>query len=274
MLSWFRAVFAISIAVLITVVLIPVQVFSNITKLPIQSRIPVFVHRFVCKVAGIRVRQTGNAHLNRPLLIVANHCSWIDICVVSASLPVSFVAHSEIAKWPFFGILAKLQRSVFVERYKRITTKKTADEIASRLSSGDAIVLFAEGTSSNGNVVLPFRSALLGAAYKSISTHSIKSSENSVWVQPLSIAYTSILGFPVGRQFRHIVSWYREVNLVKHIFKVVRTGAIDVKLIWGQPVPVTDDLDRKILTKQLEEEVRTNLVDTVFDRTANNTQTN
>ena len=267
MLSWFRTVFAITFAVFITVLLMPVQFISNIIKLPIRYTLPMIFHRFICRIIGIKIKQVGNANLHRPLLIVANHCSWLDICVISATLPVSFVAHSEIASWPFFGILAKLQRSVFVERYKRTTTKKTADEIATRLTSGDAIVLFAEGTNSNGNVILPFRSALVGAAFNSISQHSSANSAHSVWVQSLSVAYTTIRGRPTGRKYRHIVSWYRGVNLVKHMFKVVRTGAIDVKLIWGTPNEISDHLDRKVLTKQLENEVRTNTVNAIFDRT-------
>ena len=246
----------------------PVQLFSNITKLPIRYTLPMILHRFVCKTIGIKIKQEGCANAHRPLLIVANHCSWLDICVISATLPVSFVAHSEIAKWPFFGALAKLQRSVFVERYKRTTTKKTADEIASRLTSGDAIVLFAEGTNSNGNVILPFRSALVGAAFNSISQHSAENTTNSVWVQSLAVAYTKIRGMPTGRKFRHIVSWYRGVNLVKHMFKVVVTGEFDVKLIWGEPKQISDNLDRKVLTKQLENEVRTNTVNAIFDRTS------
>ncbi len=221
------------------------------------------LHRFICKTIGIKIKQVGSANVYRPLLIVANHCSWLDICVISATLPVSFVAHSEIANWPFIGALAKLQRSVFVERYKRTATKKTADEIASRLTSGDAIVLFAEGTNSNGNVILPFRSALVGAAFNSISQHSA----NSVWVQSLAVAYTKIRGIPTGRKYRHIVSWPSGVNLVKHMFKVVLTGEFDVKLIWGEPKQISDNLDRKVLTKQLENEVRTNTVNAMFNRT-------
>ena len=78
--------------------------------------------------------------------------------------PVSFVAKQEVASWPFVSWLAKLQRSVFVDRNRRNEVGDKANEILERLAGGDHIVLFAEGTSSDGNSVVPFKTALFAAA--------------------------------------------------------------------------------------------------------------
>ena len=81
-----------------------------------------------------------------------------------------FVAKSEIARWPFFGLLAKLQRTVFVERDRRQKTGEVNAQIAQRLAEGDPVLLFGEGTAGDGNRVLPFRTALIGAARDAIAS--------------------------------------------------------------------------------------------------------
>ena len=107
-----------------------------------------------------------------------------------------FVAKSEVAGWPLFGWLAKLQRTIFINRQARHQTGAATREIAGRLLGGDAVVLFAEGTSSDGIRVLPFRSSLVGAVHHALgnSTH-----HTHVTVQPMSLAYVSLSGVPMGR---------------------------------------------------------------------------
>jgi 1-acyl-sn-glycerol-3-phosphate acyltransferase len=94
----------------------PVQWAAVALGRPLRRRIPVFYHRTMCALLGVRVRVVGAAAKAHPLLIVANHVSWLDISVITSAAPVVFVAKREIASWPFFGLLAKLQRSVFVDR--------------------------------------------------------------------------------------------------------------------------------------------------------------
>src|SRR5215210_4211493 len=107
---------------LVTLPLMAVQWLAVALKRPLRRRIPVLYHRFLCRLLGIRVRCAGAPVDQRPLLIVANHSSWLDICVITASAPVVFVAKSEIARWPFFGLLSKLHRTVFVQRDRRQNT--------------------------------------------------------------------------------------------------------------------------------------------------------
>src|SRR5689334_24658364 len=124
-----RVAFVIAAFALVTFPLMAVQWAAIALKRPLRRRIPVFYHRFVCRLLGIRVRCTGGPAGARPLLIVANHASWLDISIITSCAPVVFVAKSEIARWPFFGLLAKLQRSVFVERDRRHKTGAVNAEI-------------------------------------------------------------------------------------------------------------------------------------------------
>jgi 1-acyl-sn-glycerol-3-phosphate acyltransferase len=117
-----RALTLIAVVAVITLVLIPVQWASVALKLPSRRSIPVLYHRMLCLLLGIRVRVIGERVRGHPLLVVANHSSWLDVPVITATAPAVFVAKREIASWPLFGLLAKLQRSVFVDRQRRHKT--------------------------------------------------------------------------------------------------------------------------------------------------------
>lgn len=250
----------------ITIVLIPILWLSVRFHWRVRRTIPVFWHRLACATLGLRVTEVGKPHSGRPLLITSNHCSWLDITVIGSLTPLCFIAKSEVAGWPIFGLFAKLQRTVFVDRRRRSETGKVANEIAYRLSEGDAMVLFAEGTSSNGNEVLPFRTALIGAAQQLVSSQENGPSSDTVWLQPLSIAYTRLQGLPIGRHYRHVAAWYGDMDLIPHLWQVLREGALDVTVCWGEPVAATGETDRKLLTRQLENAVRERTIAAVFGR--------
>jgi lyso-ornithine lipid O-acyltransferase len=243
--------FSILLAVaVVTFPLMPVQWAAVALRRPLRRRIPVFYHWLVCALLGVRVRVVGAPKSAHPLLIVANHSSWLDISVITAAAPVVFVAKREIASWPFFGLLAKLQRSVFVDRERRHKTSEVNAEIAQRLAGGDPVVLFGEGTSSDGNRVLPFRSALIGAARDALAAAE---HVQQVWIQPLSLAYVNFQGLPMGRQLRPLAAWYGDMDLIPHLSEIVRRGALDVVMTWGEPI---GDIDRKALARTLETSVR------------------
>ncbi|WP_420335196.1 lysophospholipid acyltransferase family protein [Roseibium sp.] len=247
-----KAVCIIAVLTLVSLVLIPLQWVSIKFGLRSQETLPRIWHRIASRLVGIKVRQIGQPARDRPLLITANHASWVDITVLGSLIPLSFIAKSEVSGWPVFGLLAKLQRTVFVNRTRRTETGQAADEIAERMAAGDAMVLFAEGTSNDGNCVLPFRSALLGAATRALGDED----GATVWVQPLSLAYQGFYGLPMGRAHRPHVAWYGDMELPGHLWGIFTRGALDVIVTWGEPVLVDKDTDRKALTRELEYEVR------------------
>ena len=207
----------------------------------------------LCAVIGVRIAQVGRRSTDVPLLVLSNHASWLDILVIGSLAPAVFVAKKEVASWPVFGWLARLQRTVFIDREKRQRTGAATQEIAERLLGGDAVVLFAEGTSNDGNRILPFRSALIGAVHHAIgsSTH-----QGSVAVQPLSLAYVSQSGVPMGRARRERVAWYGDADLMPHLVGVLSSGAVDVVASWGEPVAYDMTADRKDIARAAEASVR------------------
>jgi 1-acyl-sn-glycerol-3-phosphate acyltransferase len=233
--------------------LLPLQLAGIALNSRLQRDVPHLFHRILCRVIGIRIREIGTRTRETPVLILSNHASWIDICVLGAVAPVVFVAKSEVARWPVFGWLAKLQRTVFIERERRHKTGAAARAMADRLIGGDAVVLFPEGTSSDGIRVLPFRSALIGAVHHAIgdSVH-----HDRVMVQPVSLAYVGYGGVPVGRALRDKVAWYGEAPLVPHLVGVLANGAIDVTVSWGEATAYDINADRKQIARDAETAVR------------------
>ncbi|MBA4204825.1 lysophospholipid acyltransferase family protein [Pannonibacter phragmitetus] len=244
-----KAVCVIFLLTIVSLILIPLQWLAMKAGHPVQRQLPYLWHRIATRLVGIRITQKGKPATHRPLLIVANHASWVDITVLGAVMPLSFIAKSEVEGWPILGLFAKLQRTVFVNRTRRTETGAVASQIAGRMASGDAMVLFAEGTSNDGNRVLPFRSALLGAATKALENGA------PVEVQPLSIVYARQHGIPLDRRTRARIAWYGDMELGGHLWGVFCNGAIDVELTWGEPVEVSPGTDRKALTASLHADV-------------------
>lgn len=189
------------------------------------------------------------------MLLVANHTSYFDILVMSAALPVSFVAKMEVGTWPLFGLMSKLQRSVFVDRSKRSEAAKAAVEIRSRLKAGDTLVLFPEGTTSDGNRILPFKSALMGAVESEVGTDAEGHIEY-VPVQPVSITYTGYHGIPMGRENRPFYAWYGDMELTSHVWEAFKTGPLDVVVEFHPPMRVSPTCGRKQIAQLAEAAIR------------------
>jgi 1-acyl-sn-glycerol-3-phosphate acyltransferase len=237
----------------LTLVLLPFQLIGIAFDLRLQRTIPHLYHRVLCALIGVRIREVGVRSTASPALILSNHVSWLDICVISALAPVVFVAKREVAGWPLFGWLAKLQRTIFINRQARHQTGAATRQIAGRLLGGDAVVLFAEGTSSDGTRVLPFRSSLVGAVHHALgnSTH-----HTHVTVQPMSLAYVGFGGVPMGRGLRERVAWYGDADLVPHLLQVLSSGAVDVTVSWGEATAYDMSADRKAIAREAEKSVR------------------
>ena len=237
------------------VALLPIQLIALRFRLSLARRLPILFHRAALATLGVRVTLVGRPTADRPLLILANHLSWLDILVLGALMPVSFVAKSEVADWPIFGLLARLQRTVFVERAARRKSGDQARAIGERLAAGDAVVLFAEGTTGDGTTLLPFRSTLVGAARMAMDGGG----HAHVAVQPVTIAFTRRQGLPMGIADRLAYSWVGDIDLLPHLLMVAGEAALDVTVAFEAPLAFDREADRKAVTKRAEMAVRARL---------------
>lgn len=256
MIGRLRIAVTLALVLAVTPVAILLQIGVLRSRLAHPGTLPRLWHGFALRLLGIRVHVEGAPAAGRPLLIVANHVSWSDICVLGSLGPYFFVAKSDMARWPVFGTLARLQRSVFVERERTRASHLQARELGERLGAGEALVLFAEGTTYDGNTVGPFKSTLFGAAQAALACQA---GLETVHVQPVSIAYTRLHGMPMGRFHRRHAAWIGDMDLVPHVGALLGEGGMDVEVRFGDPIPFTRSSNRKEIARLTEAEVRRNM---------------
>lgn len=198
--------------------------------------------KWATRLLRLRVTVQGEA-AQGPALFVANHISWADIPILGGLLPASFVAKSEVAGWPLIGWLARRAGTVFVER-RRSAAAGQRDDLAARLASGCSVILFAEGVSAPGDVVLPFKPALFAAAV-----------ETDVPVQPVTIVYERVGGAPVTDANRLRIAWVGEATLLPHVWWVLRRGGAEARVILHPPVQPAAFASRGALAKTCRDTV-------------------
>ncbi|MAZ83654.1 MAG: 1-acyl-sn-glycerol-3-phosphate acyltransferase [Hoeflea sp.] len=251
MITALRLVMVAFIFLSVTLALLPVQLFALWSRNDIRRRLPRWWHRIMAPMIGLKVEVIGQPSNDRPLMLASNHVSWKDIVVLGAAADVVYVAKSEVRDWPVFGWLARLQRTVFVERDRKRTTGNQIDEMARRLKADEIVVLFPEGTTSDGNRILPFKTSLFGAATAAIP----EVPEKRVVVQPVAICYVGIQGMPMGRYHRPVAAWPGDVALGPHLLRVLKEGALEVEVRFGEPVVFDGATNRKTAAKEVERRV-------------------
>jgi 1-acyl-sn-glycerol-3-phosphate acyltransferase len=250
-----RILFFVLVYVPIMSVGIPAQFV--ITRLGLDwNAMPRLFHRLGCIFLGMKVTVVGTPAAGKPTLLLSNHVSWTDIIAIGSVANVSFVAKSEIRNWFFVGFMASLQRTLYVDRKKRSDAGRASREIGKRMAAGDAVLLFAEGQSDIGTHVLPFRTALIGAAQLAMQ----EAGADSVQVQPLTIAYTRLQGLPVGLADRSLIAWVKSRSVRQNIREILTGGTRAVTLVFGTPRALGAGEDRKTVARHAEGEVRRTLV--------------
>jgi lyso-ornithine lipid O-acyltransferase len=216
----------------------PIQAALLAIKSPRARRFPLFYHRCMCRVLGIRLVRRGAISTHRPTLFISNHTSYLDIAIMGAAIEGSFVSKAEVSRWPIFGWLAKLQRTVFVERADRAGAARQRDEIRARLDEGDNLILFPEGTSGDGIHMLPFKTTLFAAAM-----------DERVVVQPVSVVFRLLDGIPLGRFYRPFFAWYGDMTMAPHLWTMLGLGQLTVVMTFHEPVRLKDFGSRKLLSE-------------------------
>lgn len=203
--------------------------------------------RMICRLIGLRVRVLGARPVpradRRPVLYVSNHSSWIDIAVLGGRLYACFIAKEEVAGWPLIGTIARLGRTVFVRR-ARTSTGRERDTMQARLAEGDSLILFPEGTTSDGARVLSFRSAFMSIALTPAGPGGLPPI-----VQPVAVVYDRAAGLPVMRAQRPLFAWYGDMAIGPHLWQLCQHHGLRASLLLLPPLDPAEFADRKALTR-------------------------
>lgn len=231
----------------LTLALIPAQAGLLACRSRLVERLPLVYHRMCRRLLGISVEVRGTMSPVRPTLFACNHVSYLDIMVLGSLIPGCFVSKAEVANWPLFGLLAKLQRTVFIERHARRAAVQR-DALQTRLDAGDHLILFPEGTSSDGNRVLPFKSALFSVAERTVAGAPLT-------VQPVSVAYARLDGLPIGYGLRPLFAWYGDMDLAPHLWTMVGCGRLTVIVEFHPVVTAEQWASRREMAQACQRQV-------------------
>lgn len=224
----------------ITGALLPAAIMTDMLHAPAARRFPPLWHRAVAHCLGMKTRVSGTP-VSGSVLYVSNHMSWLDIVVLGSRLGGSFVAKSEVAGMPVVNYLASLQQTLYVERARRANALQQTNTIRERLRAGGNVILFPEGTSTDGVRVLPFKSTLF-SALDGDGTDDFR-------VQPISLAYTHLNNLPLTRQRMLDIAWIGDMDFGPHVLDCMRLGRIGATIHCHPPVRRGDFTDRKMLAR-------------------------
>lgn len=156
-------------------------------------------------------------------VIIANHMSYVDGIVLGSIFPIVFVSKKEVRSWPIVGLWNILCGTIFIDRQHKQEVGLLVDEMAAKLKQEANILLFPEGTSTNGERMLPFQTVPLAAPLRSRSI-----------IVPATIAYKSIDDRPVSAANRDLIYWYGEMDFITHFWKLLALRGVEV-LVTIQP---------------------------------------
>ena len=210
--------------------------------------LPQIFFRLMLALLSVRVSVTGPVSKRGQksgTLLVANHVSWFDVALIGAVLPVGFMAKSEVKKWPLFGQLAWLNNTLFIDRRRGRHTLRETRALATRLARGEIVVLFAEGTSSDGLRVLPFKSSFL----------SVLESHCDIGVQAMSLAYMRRHNMAMGRRQRMAYGWIGDMTLLPHFLAIFAGPPLGVDIVFHPPLGHDEGGNRKAVARALHWQV-------------------
>lgn len=234
----FRAARRLLCVIVFTLLCIPVQGVLVQFSGPAKNHFARFYFRTLCWLIGMKLRVIGTPSAERRTLFVSNHTSWLDILVLGATVDARFVSKSEVAEWPLIGWVAKLGRTVFVSR-SRGRTGTEAQDLRSRLEEGESLILFPEGTTSDGTRVLPFRSSFFSVAGAASR------------IQPVTMVYDRLGGLPVGRRDRPLFAWYGDMETGSHAWRLLRRTGTRVSVVLDEGFSPETMPDRKALAARV-----------------------
>lgn len=234
------------------IIQMPFLMLFHYIKIFMPSYVKMYFY-VVCKILGIKaVIKKGQLEDSKKLLLLSNHMSYIDILALGSVLKVNFISKADVRQWPLFGIIAKFGNTVFITR-DRMSAKNQINVIDEAFKKRTVpLVIFPEGTSSDGNRVLNFKSSMFSMFENQ--------SKEGILLQPISMAYISHKGKKLTDEERSVFAFYLdEQTLLNHLFPAIKAMPVRIEIIIHQPIDISKFKDRKELALHCQ-----NIVDNGF----------
>lgn len=224
--------------------------------------VPRLFHRGCCVILGLKVNFSGDMYTEVPCLYVSNHISYLDIFALGQVVPGYFVAKSEVASWPVLGKLANFQNTLFIERNPK-RAKLQLQIMRQYLIDNKNLILFPEGTSTDGAHVEPFKSSLFESTNiggQNNNKHNSKEVDNKrVAIQPMTIAYTYYDDKRMNQTMRDQYAWYADMPFLSHFLTVMALKKVSMEIVFHQVLYLDDYETRKICADDCQQIVADSL---------------
>jgi 1-acyl-sn-glycerol-3-phosphate acyltransferase len=228
-MRWIRLAALLSLWALFFVLVMVTHVWISVLGLPnrwkIISRLMRCFASLLRSILNIKVNVVGDdSQLDRGgYVIISNHMSYLDGIVLGSMFPIVFVSKREVKSWPIIGQWTALCGTIFINRQKKGLVGELVREMTAKLRAEANILLFPEGTSTNGERLLPFQTVPLAAPLRSRAI-----------IVPVSLVYTRIEDQPVSVRNRDLIYWYGDMDFVSHFWKVLGLNGMEI-LVTIQP---------------------------------------
>lgn len=232
-----------ALALIIFPLMIPMFLARFLGLKALSEMVVTLACQLCLRVVGIRLNVRGNP-MRHPGAVVANHASWLDIFTLNAVQRAYFVSKAEVRKWPLIGFIARTTGVVFIER-RAADAARQKDIFLSRISAGDRLLFFPEGTSTDGLRVLKFRSSLFAAFFE-------PDLRETMWIQPVAVIYHA----PENADPR-FYGWWGEMDFAPHFMHILgsrKQGQVTIQ--FADPIKVSEMPNRKVLADKCEKAVR------------------
>ena len=231
---------------------IPLQLLFNLIGNKPKKIYPLFFYKTVKRITGINIKfDKGKFNQKKKgVLYIANHVSWFDIICLGALLNARFIAKREVAKMGIFGFLARLSNTFFIDNSDKTKIIEYNRLIKENLELGENFIIFPEGTTSDGNGVIDFKSSMLECVF---------SNEKNINIQPISICYSMQNNIPMGIYLRREIAWVGDTSMVNAMANFLKNGSITVELIFHNMTSAISFDNRKELAAYCEKKILTGL---------------
>lgn len=243
-----RAFFRISfLAIWLPFLILPLCITNWLKWFEWRDAVMQFGTRGVLFIIGARVHLSGELADKRPLILVSNHVSYVDVCVLNACANVKFTPKEEILSWPLFGLISKLSGAVFIKRRAENITE-ARDMIKQRIQAGDVICIFPEATTGTGLFVKPFRSAFFSLAQEEYA-------QEPLHIQPAAVIYKNISGMRIDSVQWPQIAWYGDMDLAPHLWELLQLPNLDIELRFLPSMAVEPHMNRKDIAAHCQKRI-------------------